>query len=111
MTRSQVQARLQQMGYDPRLADPYFDAMEGGRELDPSARASEDLLNAFSRMGIQLRAPLDTIARLDVIAAEAALREAERSRIFGKTLFARAIRPVRARCLRRREPRLPARPR
>jgi polysaccharide biosynthesis/export protein len=90
MTRSQVQARLQQMGYDPRLADRYFDAMEGGRELDPAARASEDLLNAFSRMGIQLRAPLDTITRLDAIAADAALREAERTRIFGKTLFARA---------------------
>jgi polysaccharide biosynthesis/export protein len=93
MTRSQVQARLQQMGYDSRLADAYFDAMERGEEIEgrPAAPASTELVDALSRIGVQLRAPQDTIiARLDSIAADSALREAERSRIFGKTLFARA---------------------
>jgi polysaccharide biosynthesis/export protein len=91
MTRSQVQARLQQMGYDPRMADEYFDAIERGRELEPGQTPSDDLVEAMGRMGIQLRATPDTLSMvLDSIRADSILREAERTRIFGKTLFARA---------------------
>jgi polysaccharide biosynthesis/export protein len=91
MTRSQVQARLQQMGYDSRMADEYFDAIERGRELEPGQEPSEELLEAMRRVGIQLRDAPDTLAMvLDPIRADSILREAERTRIFGKTLFARA---------------------
>jgi polysaccharide biosynthesis/export protein len=91
MTRGQVQARLQQMGYDARLADQYFDAIEGRGALEPGRPPSEDLVGALGSMGIQLRSIPDTLAlRLDSIYADSLLRAAERSRIFGKTLFARA---------------------
>jgi polysaccharide biosynthesis/export protein len=91
MTRGQVQIRLQQMGHDPRLADEYFDAMERGATLDPTRPPSEDLVGALGRMGVQLRTIPDSLAlRLDSLYADSLFRAAERSRIFGKTLFARA---------------------
>ncbi|MEX1183861.1 MAG: SLBB domain-containing protein [Gemmatimonadota bacterium] len=91
MTRSQVQARLQQLGYDPRLADEYFDALDSGRELDPTGTPSEELVQGLRGIGVLLRSPLDTLGiMLDSIRADSAVRAAERSRIFGKTLFARA---------------------
>jgi polysaccharide biosynthesis/export protein len=91
MTRIQVQTRLQQMGHDPRLADQYFDAIERGATLDPTRPPSEDLVGALSDMGIHLRSIPDTLAvRLDSLYADSLFRAAERSRIFGKTLFARA---------------------
>ena len=92
MTRSQVQARLQQMGYDPRLADRYFDALNRG-EMSLGAgteQPSEELVGALERIGVQLRAPADSLMAMDSLAADSLLEEAERSRIFGKTLFARA---------------------
>jgi polysaccharide biosynthesis/export protein len=91
MTRGQLQMRLQQMGHDPRLADQYFDAMERGGTLDPTRPPSEELVGALTDMGIHLRSVPDTLAvRLDSLYADSLLRAAERSRIFGKTLFARA---------------------
>jgi len=91
MTRSQVRSRLQQMGYDPRLADEYFDAMESGRMLDPRRPPSEDMIEAMEVMGMGLRARPDSLwMEMDSIRADSILREAERTRIFGKTLFARS---------------------
>jgi polysaccharide biosynthesis/export protein len=92
MTRSQVQARLQQMGYDVRMADRYFDAMEGRAPLDPTMEPSDDVVQALGRMGIELRSLGDTlwVAMQDSLRADSILKEAERSRIFGKTLFARS---------------------
>ncbi len=91
MTRSQVQARLQQMGYDSRLADQYFDAMERGRELDPRQSPPDELIEALERMGMTLRAEPDSLEIvLDSLRADSVMREAERTRIFGKTLFARS---------------------
>jgi polysaccharide biosynthesis/export protein len=91
LTRSQMQARLQQMGYDSRLADQYFDAMERRRELDPLGEPSDALLDALERMGMQLRPVQDTLEmHPDSLLADSLLREAERTRVFGKSLFARA---------------------
>lgn len=92
MTRSQVQARLQAMGYDPRLADQYFDALSQGQTgmgVTPPA-PTDQLVTALRQVGVDLRVPVDSVTVLDSLAADSALADAERSRIFGKTLFARA---------------------
>ena len=88
MTRSQVQARLQQMGYDPRMADRYFDAMERGDTMQAEAPAP-DLVEALSEIGVQLRSRPDSLL-VDSMAVDSAMAEARASGIFGKLLFARA---------------------
>ncbi|HUP18990.1 MAG TPA: SLBB domain-containing protein [Gemmatimonadota bacterium] len=92
MTRSQVQARLQQMGYDSRLADRYFDAMERGDSLRTGTPPSDELVDALSRIGLQLRARADSLGVDSLLVDSAAVAEARKSRIFGKELFARATR-------------------
>ncbi|HIN52104.1 MAG TPA: hypothetical protein EYM78_15590, partial [Gemmatimonadetes bacterium] len=63
MSRAQVRSRLQQAGYDPGLADQYFDSMEGIEgtlsEVDPG------FLEAMRALGIlqpDVDFPLDAIA-------------------------------------------------
>ena len=64
MSRAQVRSRLQQAGYDPGLADQYFDSMEGIEgttltEVDPG------FLEAMRALGIlqpDVDFPLDSIA-------------------------------------------------
>ena len=63
MSRAQVRSRLQQAGYDPGLADQYFDSMEGIggtlSEVDPG------FLEAMRALGILqpgVDSPLDSIA-------------------------------------------------
>ena len=63
MSRAQVRSRLQQAGYDPGLADQYFDSMEGIEgtlsEVDPG------FLEAMRALGILqpgVDSPLDPIA-------------------------------------------------
>jgi polysaccharide biosynthesis/export protein len=91
MSRTEVRMRLQQMGYDSRLADEYFDAIERRGELDPGREPPGELVDAMERMGLQLRMPMDTLMmRIDSLRADSLMRAAERSRIFGKTLFARS---------------------
>lgn len=51
LTRSQVRARLQAMGYDPSIADPYFNAMRREGE-PPEGEPSRRLLEAIERLGI-----------------------------------------------------------
>lgn len=92
MTRGQVRQRLQQMGYDPSLADRYFDAVEAGGGGSQS-QADPGMVDALSSMGVQLRNGRDSTQLIvDRTQAErdSAIAEAERSRIFGKMLFARA---------------------
>jgi polysaccharide biosynthesis/export protein len=55
MSRSQVRARLQQMGYDPGLADRYFDVLERGGD-PPRGDAPQPFLEALSRIGVSTRA-------------------------------------------------------
>ena len=52
MTRSQVRARLQALGYDPGLADTYFDAIDAGVGSAPPAAPSGELLQAMERLGL-----------------------------------------------------------
>ena len=44
LTRSQVRARLQAMGYDSRMADRYFDAMERGDTTQVSGVTADSTL-------------------------------------------------------------------
>src|SRR5690554_3482660 len=65
LSRSQVRARLQQMGYDPGLADPYFDAIERGVE-PPAGQTDEQFVEALRRIGVvdslpPLGVPLDSL--------------------------------------------------
>jgi polysaccharide biosynthesis/export protein len=84
ITRAQMRARLQQAGYDPGLADRYFDVLERGAD-PPRGDPSEEFLDALSRVGVTTRAEpaalreaidndtlpqLDRAALLDSIASE-----------------------------------------
>jgi polysaccharide biosynthesis/export protein len=60
MTRGQLRARLQQAGYDPNLADRYFDAIERGGE-PPRGAASETFMEALNRIGVSTRRGQDTL--------------------------------------------------
>ncbi len=51
ITRDQLRTRLQQMGYDPTLADQYFNAIQSGGE-PPRGQASPQFLQALDRMGV-----------------------------------------------------------
>ena len=109
MTRSQVRARLQALGYDPSLADAYFDALEARDGEAPEDEPSSELIEAMDRLGLpevpdSLAALLtdsvlvDSIARdslllvLDSLLADSArldsLRREARLPIFGMELFA-----------------------
>lgn len=50
LTRAQVRARLQRAGYDPTLADAYYDGLEGGRVPDGAAEPS--FLSALVEIGL-----------------------------------------------------------
>ena len=51
MSRRELRARLQQMGYDPALVDTYYDVIEGGAEL-PGGAVSSPFLEALGRAGL-----------------------------------------------------------
>lgn len=53
MSRSEMRSRLQMMGYDPSLADRYFDAMQGGGTLGAgTSPEDEEFLQALQDMGV-----------------------------------------------------------
>ncbi|UCC24254.1 MAG: SLBB domain-containing protein [Gemmatimonadales bacterium] len=54
LTRAQVRDRLRRAGYNPSLADPYFDAMESG-EISDSLGADATFLGALRGIGVTLR--------------------------------------------------------
>ena len=106
LTPAQVRARLQAMGYDPSLADPYFSAMRRDGEV-PEGEPSRRMLEAIDRLGItavpdsllrllpdslrQQRIPRDSVlAVLDSLLADSvaldSIREG-RLPIFGMSLF------------------------
>jgi protein involved in polysaccharide export with SLBB domain len=90
LSRSQVRARLQQMGYDPGLADRYFDAIERGVE-PPAGKTDEQFIEALRRIGVVDSFPRpgvpfdslppDSLPR-DTVAAGAI-------QVFGRSLFLR----------------------
>ncbi|HEX6588420.1 MAG TPA: polysaccharide biosynthesis/export family protein, partial [Longimicrobiales bacterium] len=112
MSRAQVRARLQAMGYDPSLADAYFDAIEAGPGAEsPDGQPSSALAEAMERLGLPELPPFlrdslsmdmlaDSIARdslllvLDSLFSDSArldsLRREARLPIFGMQLFANA---------------------
>ncbi|HIC52690.1 MAG TPA: hypothetical protein EYO97_02555, partial [Gemmatimonadetes bacterium] len=64
MSRDQVRSRLQQAGYDPGLADQYFDSMEG-IESTTLSEVDQGFLEAMRALGILppgVDFPLDPIA-------------------------------------------------
>lgn len=55
LSRSQVRSRLQQAGYDPSLADPYFDRLEAGgaaQGATPLSAPSSEFMSALQEIGI-----------------------------------------------------------
>jgi len=63
MSRAQVRARLQQAGYDPGLADQYFDSMEGiGGTLSEVDAGFLEAMRALGILQPDVDFPLDSIA-------------------------------------------------
>jgi protein involved in polysaccharide export with SLBB domain len=56
LSRAQVRDRLRRAGYDPSLADEYFDAIESGASLEGVESGSE-FMAALQGIGVQLRDP------------------------------------------------------
>lgn len=68
LTREQVRSRLRELGYDPLLADPYFDSMEGLEGEIPLAE--QEFLDALAALGLAQQGvdfPFDSL-QLDSIA-------------------------------------------
>ena len=108
MTRDQVRQRMMQMGYDPALADPYFDQMDaggigaGGAAGGSLPRPSDDFVAALERMGLLVKPrtepeppaqdlslrPGDTAVPVPVPVPELAVERApEALRVFGTEIF------------------------
>ena len=68
LSREEVKGRLRRAGYDPALADPYFDALEADGEPPASGREVE-LLGALRDVGITLRGAPGTTVIPDTAAA------------------------------------------
>jgi protein involved in polysaccharide export with SLBB domain len=103
LTRAQIRARLQQLGYDPGLADDYFDIIEGrGGQL--GGNASREFVEALARVGLTTPAFPDIFAdsilpdsvlaallRGDTLAADTldadALRRRGEIEVFGLEFF------------------------
>lgn len=93
MTRAQVRARLQQMGYDPGLADEYFDVIERGGE-PPRGQADSDFLRALQSIGIVVQGtpgmPGDSALEAflaDSLAADSLGLDSDSLQVFGLSLF------------------------
>ena len=87
LTRSQVRARLQQMGYHPGLADPYFDSIERGL-APPAGQTDEQFVEALRRIGV-IEAPLEDVPADSVPPDTVAPAEIQ---VFGRSLFLRPSR-------------------
>ena len=93
MSREEVRTRLQQMGYDPALADPYFDALESGA-APPEGAASESFVQQLQAIGVAVQSnvagqpiqtPLPDSVAVDTVRASGG----DSLRIFGRELFLR----------------------
>lgn len=91
LSRAQVRSRLQQMGYDPSLADRYFDAIERGAEL-PTGQTDEQFVEALRRIGVIELPPLDIGVSDSLLGDTLALAEPGETgepEIFGAAVFRR----------------------
>lgn len=99
LSRSQIRARLQQAGYDPGLADTYFDALDRGAD-PPSGRPSDAFIQALTRIGVASEPDSTSVLDPDSLAmgrdtlVERLIREdsirTAGSEIFGLSTFRRA---------------------
>lgn len=98
LSRAQVRARLQQAGYDPGLADQYFDLIESGGE-PPRGTPSDEFVDALQRVGVAARStradtlmldsPADSLA-VDSLYAPIDTLEVRGPQIFGLNMFRRS---------------------
>ncbi|MDT8340450.1 MAG: SLBB domain-containing protein [Longimicrobiales bacterium] len=101
LTRAQARDRLRRAGYNPALADPYYDALESGGVVEGAAVADARLLEALQGIGVTLRE--DSVSldrqRLDargdslLLLGDSLLEPAEPDtipRVFGTRIFRRA---------------------
>jgi protein involved in polysaccharide export with SLBB domain len=93
LTRAQVRARLQPLGYDPGLIDRYFDVIERGGEV-AQGNAPSHFVEALTRIGVVVPfAAMDSLGdtlMIDSLFADSL--EADTlpvSRVFGMELFGR----------------------
>jgi polysaccharide biosynthesis/export protein len=102
LTRQQVRAELQRRGYDPSLADPYFDALERGGSGRPGSNLMDALVGA-GMAGDSARAGRDSaglnrwgdldlldIERLLGLTGPESLASAE-LQVFGSAFFGRTM--------------------
>lgn len=100
LSRSQVRIRLQQMGYDPGLADQYFDVIERGGE-PPRGEASNNFLGALQEIGVVVSgSPADASGpgqaenvAVDTLVADSLVEDStapDRVEVFGRALFRRS---------------------
>ncbi len=95
LTRSEAKARLLQLGYDPSMVDPYYDALEGtgpvptGSDADRFPRALDQIKRAprvqpgpLGGAGVSDSAAVDTTV--------AARGDSSELPMFGRDLFSRA---------------------
>jgi protein involved in polysaccharide export with SLBB domain len=92
MSRSQVRAGLLRLGYDPGLADAYFDVVEGRRAV-PEGEADRRFIDALTALGVPAVAHADELTvtspwATDTLAADS-LADANLPRLFGLDLFRR----------------------
>ncbi|MGH6689650.1 MAG: SLBB domain-containing protein [Gammaproteobacteria bacterium] len=93
LTRAQVRARLQPLGYDPGLVDRYFDAIERGGEV-AQGNAPSHFIEALTRIGVvvpfaSLDSLSDTLLIDSLFADSLAADTLASSRVFGMELFGR----------------------
>ena len=103
MTRAQMRSRLQQLGYDPGLADRYFDALERSGD-PPTGEPSERFVEALGELGLvrglrpdtaavdslRLRDPRTPEDSLLLEEAAADTLDAAELEVFGMQVFRRA---------------------
>jgi protein involved in polysaccharide export with SLBB domain len=99
LTRSQVRTRLQQLGYDPGLADEYFDIIERRGE-GMEGQAPRDFVEALARVGLATPGFPDLFAdslfpdslfldsmRVDSLDADSTRRGRREIEVFGLAFF------------------------
>jgi polysaccharide export outer membrane protein len=99
MTRGQVRARLQQLGYDPGLVDRYFDVIERGGEV-ARGNAPQHFIDALTRIGVAMPGILtdsladpfyvDYLDSLAVDTVDADTLASDSIEVFGMQLFRRS---------------------
>lgn len=108
LTRAQARARLQQAGYDPGLADQYFNALESGAV--PMGDVDESFIEALGAIGVSTQGltllpdtlppgVLDSLLLADSLTAEELAEDSAiaESDVFGMELFRRTrtdLRPL-----------------